>query len=118
MAQKGDDMPPANLVCPMCQELYKDAMLLSCGHTYCKECLQELDRSSSTHGAPSFIVCPLCRSRTKLSKKRIGRLTRNISMDSLVDDFKQMKVKEAKSRTVVLSSSSDQTSRAPLPVAW
>ena len=121
MAQKGDDMPPASLVCPICQELFKDATLLSCGHTYCKECLQNLDRSLSKHGAASYILCPLCRSKTKLSKKRIGTLSRNVSVNSLVDDFKQMKVKEAKSRqplTVALTSSSAHTSRAPLPVAW
>ncbi|XP_051742776.1 nuclear factor 7, ovary-like [Ctenopharyngodon idella] len=44
--------------CPVCHEIFKDPVLLSCSHSFCKECLQEFWRTKETQ------ECPVCRKRS------------------------------------------------------
>ncbi|XP_050961743.1 nuclear factor 7, brain-like isoform X2 [Labeo rohita] len=43
------------LSCPVCHEIFKDPLLLSCSHSFCKECLQQFWRAKETQ------ECPVCR---------------------------------------------------------
>ena len=38
------------LTCAVCNEIYKEPMLLRCGHSYCKVCLDNIVRNASLSG--------------------------------------------------------------------
>ncbi|XP_048050033.1 nuclear factor 7, ovary-like [Megalobrama amblycephala] len=42
-------------ICPVCHEIFKDPVVLSCSHSFCKECLQQFWRTKKTQ------ECPVCR---------------------------------------------------------
>ncbi len=46
------------LSCPVCYDIFKTPVLLSCGHSVCKECLKTFWRSKKTQ------ECPVCRRRS------------------------------------------------------
>ncbi|XP_063325041.1 nuclear factor 7, ovary-like [Pelmatolapia mariae] len=44
-----------DLCCPVCQEVFRDPVLLSCSHSFCKDCLKRWWRDRPTH------ECPVCK---------------------------------------------------------
>lgn len=44
------------LQCPICLEVFKEPLMLQCGHSYCKGCLVSLSRHLD-----SGLRCPVCR---------------------------------------------------------
>uniref|UniRef100_A0A668U335 Tripartite motif containing 35-12 n=1 Tax=Oreochromis aureus TaxID=47969 RepID=A0A668U335_OREAU len=44
-----------DLCCPVCQEVFRDPVLLSCSHSFCKDCLKRWWRERPTH------ECPICK---------------------------------------------------------
>lgn len=46
------------LSCPVCCEIYRSPVFLSCSHSICKDCLQDFWRSKRTQ------ECPVCRRRS------------------------------------------------------
>lgn len=44
------------LQCPVCLEVFKEPLMLQCGHSYCKGCLLSLSRHLD-----SELRCPVCR---------------------------------------------------------
>uniref|UniRef100_A0A671K863 RING-type domain-containing protein n=1 Tax=Sinocyclocheilus anshuiensis TaxID=1608454 RepID=A0A671K863_9TELE len=44
--------------CPVCQEIFKNPVVLSCSHSFCKGCLQQFWRTKKTQ------ECPVCRRRS------------------------------------------------------
>uniref|UniRef100_A0A673LGS8 RING-type domain-containing protein n=1 Tax=Sinocyclocheilus rhinocerous TaxID=307959 RepID=A0A673LGS8_9TELE len=55
MASAAED----DYICPVCCEIYKNPVLLSCSHSFCKECLQQFWRTKKTQ------ECPVCRRSSK-----------------------------------------------------
>ncbi|XP_067237318.1 kinesin light chain-like isoform X2 [Chanodichthys erythropterus] len=53
-----DSLSVDDFSCPMCFDILKDAVLLSCNHSFCKECLQQFWRTKNTQ------ECPVCRRRS------------------------------------------------------
>ncbi|XP_067303026.1 tripartite motif containing 35-39 [Pseudorasbora parva] len=53
-----DSLPAKELSCPVCCEIFKNPVLLSCSHSFCRDCLQQFWRSNSTRD------CPVCRRRS------------------------------------------------------
>ncbi|XP_067107937.1 nuclear factor 7, ovary-like isoform X2 [Osmerus mordax] len=47
-----------DLSCPMCCDIFNDPVLLSCSHSFCKDCLQEYWKQRES------CECPLCRRRS------------------------------------------------------
>uniref|UniRef100_A0A3P8RD96 RING-type domain-containing protein n=1 Tax=Astatotilapia calliptera TaxID=8154 RepID=A0A3P8RD96_ASTCA len=39
---------PEDLCCPACQEVFRDPVLLSCSHSFCKDCLKRWWRERTT----------------------------------------------------------------------
>ncbi|XP_042575298.1 E3 ubiquitin-protein ligase TRIM35-like [Cyprinus carpio] len=62
--------------CPVCCEIFKDPVVLSCSHSVCKECLQQFWRTKETQ------ECPVCRRR---SSKR--RPPCNLALKNLCESF-------------------------------
>uniref|UniRef100_A0A667YGZ0 RING-type domain-containing protein n=1 Tax=Myripristis murdjan TaxID=586833 RepID=A0A667YGZ0_9TELE len=51
MASKSEQ----NLSCPVCHEIFKDPVLLSCSHSFCRACLQ------SWWTEKAIKDCPFCK---------------------------------------------------------
>ncbi|XP_059186144.1 zinc-binding protein A33-like [Centropristis striata] len=47
-----------DLCCPICDEIYRDPVVLSCSHSFCKVCLKSWWREKQTRD------CPVCRRRS------------------------------------------------------
>ena len=66
------------LTCPICQEIFDDPIRISCGHTFCKQCLLQWEKKSNNK------LCSLCRNQyvTEYSGKDLTALS--IINDSIV----------------------------------
>ncbi|KAM8798877.1 E3 ubiquitin/ISG15 ligase TRIM25-like [Eudromia elegans] len=69
------------LSCPICLSLYKSPVSLSCGHNFCKECIQRTLSAQQLSNAP--YSCPMC--KTQLGP--ILELQRNFQLCSIVETF-------------------------------
>ncbi|XP_051994550.1 nuclear factor 7, ovary-like [Xyrauchen texanus] len=54
-----DSLSVEEFSCPVCCEIYKNPVLLSCSHSVCKECLQQFWKTKRTQ------ECPVCRRSSK-----------------------------------------------------
>ncbi|XP_041472146.1 tripartite motif-containing protein 59-like [Lytechinus variegatus] len=70
--------------CPVCLSTFTDPKILSCSHTFCKICLENL---LECHGN-SQIRCPVCRAVTQVPHQDVGKLQVNLALKSLIDDMK------------------------------
>ncbi|XP_019206605.1 tripartite motif-containing protein 35-like [Oreochromis niloticus] len=66
-----------DLCCPVCQEVFRDPVLLSCSHSFCKDCLKRWWRERTTH------ECPVCK---KLS---VYDPPLNLALKNLCESFLQ-----------------------------
>ncbi|XP_071491655.1 E3 ubiquitin-protein ligase TRIM56-like [Diadema antillarum] len=73
MANRVEDLVTSNLQCPICLKVFVDPRLLSCYHTYCKDCLMRLSKSQKGHRR----TCPICRQITKVPKANVHLLQCN-----------------------------------------
>ncbi|XP_071480748.1 uncharacterized protein [Diadema antillarum] len=74
-----------NLECPICLTLFNQPKLLTCSHTFCKDCLQ---RISQTQSDKETITCPICRKETPILSGDVDKLQTNVPLSSLVDEVK------------------------------
>ncbi|XP_073691423.1 E3 ubiquitin-protein ligase TRIM35-like [Garra rufa] len=58
--------------CPVCQEIFKNPVVLSCSHSVCKECLQQFWRTKKTQ------ECPVCRRRSSREKPPTNLVLKNL----------------------------------------
>ncbi|XP_030275756.1 tripartite motif-containing protein 35-like [Sparus aurata] len=65
-----------DLSCPVCHDVYKDPVLLSCSHSFCKDCLQSWWREKQTQ------ECPVCKARSLTSDP-----PRNLALKNLCESF-------------------------------
>nr|NP_001076355.1 BBOX and DUF4200 domain-containing protein [Danio rerio] len=61
-----------DLTCPVCQDIFKTPVLLSCSHSFCKECLQQFWISKNTQ------ECPVCRRRSSKDYPPINLGLKNV----------------------------------------
>ncbi|KAM5125954.1 nuclear factor 7, ovary-like [Mantella aurantiaca] len=52
----------AELKCSICKNIYKDPVMLHCGHSFCRVCI---DRMLDTQKDSGDYFCPICRKRSK-----------------------------------------------------
>ncbi|XP_048046523.1 nuclear factor 7, ovary-like [Megalobrama amblycephala] len=60
------------LSCPVCCEIFKTPVILSCSHSVCKECLQQFWRTKKTQ------ECPVCRRRSSKDQTPINLVLKNL----------------------------------------
>uniref|UniRef100_A0A4W6BN76 RING-type domain-containing protein n=1 Tax=Lates calcarifer TaxID=8187 RepID=A0A4W6BN76_LATCA len=53
-----DSISEEDLCCPVCQEVFRDPVVLSCSHSFCKDCLKRWWREKQTQD------CPVCKRRS------------------------------------------------------
>nr|AAI15264.1 Zgc:136778 [Danio rerio] len=59
------------LSCPVCCEIFRNPVLLSCSHSVCKECLQQYWRTKTTQ------ECPVCRRRSSRDDPPVNLVLKN-----------------------------------------
>ncbi|XP_010072037.1 PREDICTED: E3 ubiquitin/ISG15 ligase TRIM25-like, partial [Pterocles gutturalis] len=69
------------LSCPVCLCLYRNPVSLSCGHSFCKHCIQKVLGAQQQSKAP--YSCPMC----KLQLGPILELQKNFQLCSIVEAF-------------------------------
>lgn len=67
------------LTCTICLEVYKEPQTLPCLHTFCKECLHNFTKKSSSKDSSN---CPMCRRTFWMSRNEIKP---NFCLQSLID---------------------------------
>ncbi|XP_039900496.1 nuclear factor 7, brain-like [Simochromis diagramma] len=61
-----------DLCCPVCQEVFRDPVILSCSHSFCKVCLKRRWRERPTH------ECPVCKRRSSNDDPPLNRALKNL----------------------------------------
>nr|XP_054762006.1 tripartite motif-containing protein 2-like [Lytechinus pictus] len=69
--------------CPVCLSTFTDPKILSCSHTFCKTCLDNLLECQGN----CQIRCPVCRAVTQVPNKDVGKLQVNLALKSLIEDM-------------------------------
>ena len=72
------------LSCPVCYENLDEPKILTCGHTICEKCLDDIYQSQLRRQ----LMCPMCRHVTPVPEGDISKLPTNITLKSLVEDLK------------------------------
>uniref|UniRef100_A0A669EQV0 RING-type domain-containing protein n=1 Tax=Oreochromis niloticus TaxID=8128 RepID=A0A669EQV0_ORENI len=67
-----------DLCCPVCKEVFRDPVILSCSHSFCKDCLKTWWRERPTH------ECPVCKRRPSKEKPTV-----NLALKNLCESFLQ-----------------------------
>ncbi|XP_061100162.1 E3 ubiquitin-protein ligase TRIM35-like [Conger conger] len=93
MASGSPSLLEEELSCPVCSEIFRDPVLLSCSHSFCKACLQQYwDQKGS-------LECPVCRRRS--SKEQPPS---NLSLRNTCEVFLKERSQRAKAGSEVLCS--------------
>ncbi|KAM4749943.1 E3 ubiquitin-protein ligase TRIM35-like [Anableps anableps] len=61
-----------HLCCPVCQDVIKDPVLLSCSHSFCKECLKDWWRQEPAR------ECPVCKRRSSRPEPPSNLVLKNL----------------------------------------
>ncbi|XP_014349712.2 E3 ubiquitin/ISG15 ligase TRIM25-like [Latimeria chalumnae] len=73
------------LNCSICLNIYKNPILLSCGHNFCKDCIEDVWESQAAKGIYS---CPKCRAEFRERPP----LQRNLKLCNVIDRFPSTQV--------------------------
>ncbi|XP_053171949.1 E3 ubiquitin-protein ligase TRIM39-like [Scomber japonicus] len=68
-----------DLCCPVCHEVFRDPVVLSCSHSFCKDCLKSWWREKPTH------ECPVCKRRSSKERPPCNLVLRNLCESFLQD---------------------------------
>ena len=77
-----DSFSVKEISCPICCEIFKAPVLLSCSHSFCEECLQQFWRTKNTR------ECPVCRRRSSRDDPPCNRVLKNLC-ESLLKERKE-----------------------------
>ncbi|XP_042263609.1 nuclear factor 7, brain-like [Thunnus maccoyii] len=65
--------------CPVCQDVFRDPVLLSCSHSFCKDCLKSWWRQKQTR------ECPVCKRRSSKELPPCNLVLKNLCESFLQD---------------------------------
>ncbi|XP_059212992.1 zinc-binding protein A33-like [Centropristis striata] len=75
--------------CPVCCDIFKDPVLLLCGHSFCQDCLQEWWRQSGLK------KCPMCKEMFMMTQP-----PRNLALRNLSDALRREKSANSGSKEI------------------
>ncbi|XP_074492925.1 nuclear factor 7, brain-like [Sebastes fasciatus] len=61
-----------DLCCPVCHDVFRHPVLLSCSHSFCKDCLKNWWREKPTR------ECPICKRRSSKAEPPCNRVLKNL----------------------------------------
>ncbi|XP_041804094.1 nuclear factor 7, ovary-like [Chelmon rostratus] len=61
-----------DLSCPVCRDIFRDPVVLSCSHSFCKDCLKSWWRQKETR------ECPVCKRRSSRAKPPLNLVLKNL----------------------------------------
>ncbi|KAJ8246521.1 hypothetical protein COCON_G00234900 [Conger conger] len=89
----GSSLLEEELSCPVCSEIFRDPVVLSCSHSFCKACLQQYwDQKGSQE-------CPVCRRRSSKDEPPC-----NLSLRNTCEAFLKERSQRAEAGSEVLCS--------------
>lgn len=94
MASKNSSLE--SLSCPVCREIFKIPVLLSCSHNFCKECLQQFWATTKTQD------CPVCRRRSSKYEPPI-----DLALQKLCEGFLEEDKVERRNETCSYKNKND-----------
>ncbi|XP_067442234.1 nuclear factor 7, brain-like [Thunnus thynnus] len=68
-----------DLCCPVCQDVFRDPVVLSCSHSFCKDCLKSWWRQKQTR------ECPVCKRRSSKEQPPVSLVLKNLCESFLQD---------------------------------
>ncbi|XP_042261487.1 zinc-binding protein A33-like [Thunnus maccoyii] len=68
-----------DLCCPVCHDVFRDPVVLSCSHSFCKDCLKSWWREKPTH------ECPVCKKRSSTEEPPCNLVLKNLCESFLQD---------------------------------
>ncbi|XP_068449530.1 E3 ubiquitin-protein ligase TRIM39-like [Clinocottus analis] len=68
-----------DLCCPVCHEVFRDPVVLSCSHSFCKDCLKRWWREKPTQ------ECPVCKRRSSRSDPPCNLVLKNLCESFLLE---------------------------------
>ncbi|CAK6980396.1 nuclear factor 7%2C brain-like, partial [Scomber scombrus] len=68
-----------DLCCPVCHEVFRDPVVLSCSHSFCKDCLKSWWREKPTR------ECPVCKRRSSRTDPPVSLVLKNLCESFLQD---------------------------------
>ncbi|XP_067442224.1 E3 ubiquitin-protein ligase TRIM35-like [Thunnus thynnus] len=68
-----------DLCCPVCQDVFRDPVVLSCSHSFCKDCLKSWWRQKQTR------ECPVCKRRSSKEQPPCNLVLKNLCESFLQD---------------------------------
>ncbi|XP_031164260.1 nuclear factor 7, brain-like [Sander lucioperca] len=77
-------MSEEDFCCSVCHEVFRDPVVLSCSHSFCKDCLKSWWTEKPTH------ECPVCKRRSSKSEP-----PRNLELKKLCESFLQQRDQRA-----------------------
>ncbi|XP_040208002.1 E3 ubiquitin/ISG15 ligase TRIM25-like [Rana temporaria] len=83
--------PGAELKCSICLKVYTDPVKLTCGHNFCRVCID--GELNAQKGSGSY-SCPQCRKRSR----RRPTLQRNITLHNMVEAFRSTQPSQEETR--------------------
>uniref|UniRef100_A0AAY4BGC5 Tripartite motif-containing protein 35-like n=1 Tax=Denticeps clupeoides TaxID=299321 RepID=A0AAY4BGC5_9TELE len=84
-----------DLSCPVCYEIFKDPLIMSCSHSVCKVCLQKFWESKESR------ECPVCRRRSSKEPPP------NLALKNLCESFSVEKIQRSSAGSELLCSQHD-----------
>ena len=84
------DNDDEDLICPVCQDEFKEPKFLPCHHYYCKDCIQQLVTRA---GPRTPISCPECRTLTQVPNDDVNQLLPAFFVNKLLDKKRKEKLK-------------------------